>query len=287
MISRIDHHQTLTAETHRLVVPSTSPATPPETIVVDWLPISPDAPCAVFIHGLASDRQGDKALYFQEAFASRGWSFLKLDLRGHGESDGTLPELTISRALIDLETTLRWCSRQCTSQAPKPLLIGSSMGACLAAWHQIQGSAAVGGPLVLLAPALDFPHLLQRELSTKQWQDWQQTGLLQHPSSWADIRLGWQLIENARQYPFKRLLEQWKSPALLIHGLADESVPWEDSIRFLSQCPATSLQLLLVKSGDHRLSAHKEQIFHTIWQWLAHLPWPPKPKDGYSTDAGA
>ncbi len=239
--------------------------------MVDWLSASPTAPMAVFVHGLASDRQGEKALFFQQEFGARGWSFLRLDLRGHGESDGNLAEMTVSRALADMETALSWCLQQRQPEAPLPLLIGSSMGAALVAWYQGELKIGSGGPLVLLSPALDFPHCIKSNISSKRWKDWQKKGILRLDSDWEDILLGWQLIEDSYQYPFKKLLQKWQGPALLIHGIADEVIPWEKSTEFLRQCPEKSLQLLLLKDGDHRLNMHKEQIFNTMWQWLQQL----------------
>ena len=57
----------------------------------------------VFVHGFVSHRRGEKALFFREQLQARGEAFASLDLTGHGDSDGDLFGLTMSRNLSDLD----------------------------------------------------------------------------------------------------------------------------------------------------------------------------------------
>jgi len=40
----------------------------------------------------------------------------------------------------------------------------------------------------------------------------------------------------------------------LLHGMADESVPWQQSLRLAERISGADVALTLVKDGDHRLS---------------------------------
>jgi dipeptidyl aminopeptidase/acylaminoacyl peptidase len=40
----------------------------------------------------------------------------------------------------------------------------------------------------------------------------------------------------------------------LLHGMADESVPWRQSLKLAERLAGTDVALTLVKDGDHRLS---------------------------------
>ena len=62
----------------------------------------------MFVHGLGSHRRGEKAVHFAERFNAQGWSFAAVDLRGHGDSDGTMHDLTMSGMLADLYSGLGW-----------------------------------------------------------------------------------------------------------------------------------------------------------------------------------
>src|SRR5262245_33358509 len=65
-------------------------------------PAQPVEPAVVFVHGLGSSRQGEKARAVEAACARRGWTFAALDFRGHGASSGALAEMRGSGLLADL-----------------------------------------------------------------------------------------------------------------------------------------------------------------------------------------
>ena len=44
----------------------------------------------------------------------------------------------------------------------------------------------------------------------------------------------------------------------LLHGLADTSVAWQQSIRLAEQLGSQAVEVLLLKGGDHRLSTEPQ-----------------------------
>lgn len=235
-----------------------------QSIVVDWrAPAEPGGRCAAFIHGLASDRKGEKAQYFSEAFAAMGWGFLAVDLRGHGEADGTLEELTLSRCLDDLHTALQWIPQP----AAPPLLIGSSMGAAVSAWYAAGGRGPVG-PLVLLAPSLRFPGHFLTALPQAELDAWRSSGKRRLESAWIDIDLGYGLLEDARNYPPEALVQRYDHPTLIIQGMQDDAVDWHIPLEFTAESPCATIDLLLIKQGDHRLTDYKAYLWDAIQGWL-------------------
>ena len=241
-----------------------------DQLVADWLPPAPGGPgrVAVFVHGLASDRGGEKSLYLRERFGERGWGFLAMDLRGHGETGGSLRDLTLTRSLEDLSACLDWLAGQRAAAAAPPVLIGSSMGGAIIAWHHVAHPRA-SGPLVMMAPALSFPSRLFWQLTPEELQRWRETGVHRFPSDWTTLELGFGLAEDAANYPAQTLLRGYAAPTLIFHGMKDTTVPWRGSQSFLEDCPCPSLDLFLLKEGDHRLTAHKALMFETLWHWLA------------------
>ena len=248
-------------ETHRI------PVNPQESIVVDWTPpTEPGGHTAVFLHGLASDRRGDKALHFAGEFTARGWGFLSLDMRGHGESDGEMRDLTMTRCLEDVDAALSWMEAQ--GSGPQPILIGSSMGGAVAAWRHVAHPRETG-PLVLIAPSLQFPGRLGWQIGPAAMEEWKRTGLRQFESQWIDLQIGFELMEDALQYDPQKILVAFATPALIFHGMKDDAVDWRISQTFLEDCPYPHLELVLLKNGDHRLTDHKAFLFETLWAWLS------------------
>ncbi|MBI3991779.1 MAG: alpha/beta fold hydrolase [Candidatus Lambdaproteobacteria bacterium] len=248
-------------QTHRLTMPDG------QDIVLDWSePRAAPARCAVFVHGLASERRGEKALYFAEQFTARGWGYLSFDLRGHGAAGGTLAELTLTRCLEDLDAALAWMP----AGGRPPVLIGSSMGGAIAAWYTVTHLRPVG-PLVLLAPSVRFPGHFVTSLPAEELAAWQQRGTRRLQSDWAEIHLGYALVEDGRAYPPSRLERAFDHRALIIQGMRDEAVNWQHPLAFVEASACRTLDLLLLKEGDHRLTDYKAYLFGAMLNWLQRL----------------
>jgi uncharacterized protein len=251
----------MSPETHRI------PVAGGEAVVLDWhAPGAAGARSAVFVHGLGSHRRGEKALHFAERFGAQGWGFLSVDLRGHGDSDGALRDLTMTRMLADLKVTLDWLAAR--SGGLRPVLIGSSMGGAVVAWHHLAHPRETG-PLVLIAPSLQFPGRMAWQIGPAAMEDWKRTGVRRFESEWIDQEIGFGLMEDALNYDPQKLLVGYQAPTLILHGMKDTAVDWRTSLGFLEDCRFPGLELLLIKEGDHRLTAHKEFLFDALWAWLA------------------
>ena len=58
-------------------------------------------------------------------------------------------------------------------------------------------------------------------------------------------------------------------PVRLIHGMRDESVPWETSLRLVRALKSDDVRLTLIKDGGHRLS--RDQDIELIIQTAEEL----------------
>ena len=228
-----------------------------------WPPALPDGDAAVFCHGFGSDRKGEKAVAFADGFARMGWGFLAFDFRGHGESSGAMEELTLTGLLEDLQTGLEWLP---PARNP-PLLIGSSMGTAVAAWHAFHNPQSVRG-VVMIAPALEFPAGLIGEFSADEMIRWEKEGVVKWKSPWLEVKLGFGLVRDAALYPVSRLGQGYRSPTLMFHGLEDDAVDWRGSVDVFKEWPNPEMDLVLLKQGDHRLNSHKDFMFRVIRDWL-------------------
>jgi pimeloyl-ACP methyl ester carboxylesterase len=115
---------------------------------------------------------------------------------------------------------------------------------------------AIAG-LVLIAPAIDFTERLMWDAFPETARRaLVETGLYLRPSAY-----------SAEPYPItRRLIEEGRShlildgpvevgcPVHVLQGMRDEDVPWRHALRFVEALPGESVQLTLVKDGDHRLA---------------------------------
>ena len=213
-----------------------------------------EGPGIVFLGGFRSDMTGTKALFLEDYCRRRGQAFVRFDYFGHGVSSGEFALGTIGRwredaiAIIDSLTV-----------GPQ-ILIGSSMGGwimLLAALARPERIAALVG----IAGAPDFTEeLLWPRLTPAQREEIIERGAVVLPSAFdpAGYLFTSTLIEDGRRHLLLRKPIALDMKVRLLHGLADESVPWQLSLRVAERLASRDVVVTLVKDGDHRLSSEPD-----------------------------
>ncbi len=220
----------------------------------------------LYIHGFASHQRGEKALYFGERFVARGDAYLTFDLRGHGASSGTMAELTVTRALADVETTLAWARQR----FGRLVVIGSSFGGQLAAWAAAREAKGIVANL-LIAPALSFYQNRVRDLGLEGVARLRAEGLTLVRNEWVTTTIGRDLVDDAEGYGLDRLLSAYRTPTLILHGTDDTTVPLGGSVEFVRRSAARPLELVAIAGGDHRLTEQKAALFDHMVGFLERL----------------
>jgi pimeloyl-ACP methyl ester carboxylesterase len=210
-------------------------------------------PTVAFLGGYASDMTGTKATYLEAWCRERGQAFLRFDYQGHGLSSGRLVDGTIGLWRDDALTVIGQCT------AGPLLLVGSSMGA----WIMLLVALAMPErirALVGIAAAPDFTEdLLWARLDEEQRARLRRDGLIRPPSRYGEpLPFTWRLVEDGRQRLVLRNPIPLSCPVRLLHGTADEDVPWETSRRLTEALQSRDVALTLVKDGGHRLSEPHE-----------------------------
>lgn len=212
--------------------------------------LSGAAPGIVFLGGFRSAMTGTKALFLQDYCRQRGRAYVRFDYFAHGQSSGDFADGTISRWRDDAVAVI-----DSLTEGPQ-ILVGSSMGGwimVLAALARPERIAALVG----IAAAPDFTtDLLPRRLSEAQRRTLYTEGRLVLPSPYdpAGYLYTRALVEDGDRNLVLRGRIPLACPVRLLHGVADESVPWQQSLTFADRLAAADVTLTLVKDGDHRLS---------------------------------
>jgi pimeloyl-ACP methyl ester carboxylesterase len=221
----------------------------------------------VWVHGFGSHRGGEKSDSLQLECARRGWAFAAFDFRSHGESTGTMHELRASRLVEDLGSVRDWLAQQGRTRIG---LVGSSMGGFAAAWFAKQQPECVVG-CVFVAPGFGFLERRWDELTPAEREEWRRTDRLRLSNQWVDAELGYGLVEERDRFRPVQLVAGWRTPSLLFHGLADEVVPHTDSLFFIKHVGYPRVELRLLKDGDHRLTAYKDELTAAAGAFFAKL----------------
>jgi pimeloyl-ACP methyl ester carboxylesterase len=206
-------------------------------------------PRFVYLHGFASSPNSRKARFFAERFRELGIGLEIPDL-----AEGNFRNLTVT---AQLNVIARLSRHEPVS------IIGSSMGGYLAALFAARHPGNVE-KLALLAPAFSFASRWPETLGEPAMEQWKRTNALQvfHYSEGREVELGYQLVEDARQYEAYPDVAQ---PVLIFQGLQDTVVPPEYAVRFAKRHPNVRLRLM---NSDHELTNVMDEMWMETEKFL-------------------
>lgn len=204
----------------------------------------------VFLCGLKSDMTGTKATALEEHCRRTGRAFVRFDYFGHGQSSGAFEDGTMTRWAEDAVAVIDELT-----EGPQ-VLVGSSMGGWVMLLTAIQRPERIAG-MVGIAAAPDFTEdLLWAQLSDEQRDMLEEQGKIEMPSDYDDepYIISRVLIEDGRHNLLLIDHIPFDGPVRLLHGLRDEDVPYDLSLRIADKLTSEDVEVHFVKSGDHRLS---------------------------------
>ncbi len=189
----------------------------------------------IYLHGFLSGPSSTKGEFLFRRFAEFGRILIRPDLNGN-----SFEKMTISSQLQIINYTI-------DNAGDEVILIGSSLGGYLATIAAAERPEVI--KIVLLAPAFDFVSRYIERLSEKQLEEWKKTGFIKlyqyHYRT--HTKLGYQIVEDALLYQDRQI--HTHQPILIVHGLKDESVPYQTSIAFLQKHAEAQMVLLPTDHG--------------------------------------
>lgn len=208
-------------------------------------------PGVVFLGGFRSDMQGSKALALEAYCIEKGIRFLRFDYSGHGQSEGDFMKLSIGDWKQDVLDML-------DHLVPgKNIVVGSSMGGWLMLLAALARPKRVAC-LVGIASAPDFTEkLIWDKFTDAQKNELESKGVVYTPNCYDDEEpypLTKHLIEEGRNHLVLDRTIDLDIPVRLLHGIIDEDVPWQVSVKTIEAMTTQNAAITLIKNGNHRLS---------------------------------
>jgi pimeloyl-ACP methyl ester carboxylesterase len=216
--------------------------------------INTNIPSVIFLHGLMSSMQSTKAIYLIDYCKKNNYNFIVFDNFGCGNASGRFEDQTISDWLEGVSLILNELIDT------EVILVGSSMGGWLALLAALKFPNKIKG-LVCLAPASDFTQDIWQNISLGDQNKMQKEGVLEVEGKNCEHKypISYKLIEDAKKH---LLLTKNKIdiniPVHLIHGMLDEDVPYNVSVKLLEKITSKQIVMKLIKDGHHNLSREED-----------------------------
>ena len=206
----------------------------------------------VFLHGFMSDLEGEKPKAFLNFAKKNKLSFLALEYSGHGKSSGAFIKGNITKWSNETSILIRKIIKKNNF-----VIVGSSMGAWIALKqfqifkNQIRGFLGIGS-----APEF-LENLMWRKFSKKMKTETIKKGIYQLKHGNYEYPITLQLIKDGRKNKVLNKKINSRIKVSMVHGQKDEVVPVTYSRKVLKLFESAKKKLVIIKDGDHSLSAKK------------------------------
>ena len=203
--------------------------------------------CVIASHGLLSSKDSEKYIALGERFSREGFSMLRFNFRGIGESEGRIEDDTVSRRVADLGSAIDFVKSR-PGLGNRVGLVGSSLG----------------GYVSLIKASMD-----QKTRAVVIWAT---------PFHLDDLKSnkgteGHSLPEEAffEDLPKHRLLPLLPkvSNCMVIHGEKDELVPVDQAWEIFDNLGAPK-EIHILEGADHRLTdpVHRSHAMELSVAWF-------------------
>jgi len=211
-------------------------------------------PIIIICHGFRAHKKTRTSIGLFQRFNKMGFSTLRFDFFGHGESEGNYENITLTEAVDDVMQAIAFVKKQGFTKIG---LTGNSFGGqcSLLAAAKSKDLTVLG----LICPVIHYQEKEHIRRGEKGIKEWKEKGFVTFPQRDGNIlRLKHAFYEDISTYNGYEEAKKINTPTIIIHGDEDLVVPIEQS-----QKAATVLQngiLNILEGADHYFSKEKDFV---------------------------
>ncbi|MCC7570993.1 alpha/beta fold hydrolase [Candidatus Micrarchaeota archaeon] len=222
-------------------------------------------PIVVMAHGLSSGKDSFTNISLEKMFNEKGFSTFRIDLFGHGESDGKFENLTVSNAAQSLLSTIDYVKEKGYLRI---VLVGSSFSGICSIMAASKSDDLIC--LALKCPVSQYEKLEMERKGEQFIKEWKERGYYEYDSGFqGKLRLNYTLFEDFKNNDGWKAAEKIKIPTLIVHGDKDITVPISQSktvCKIIKDC-----KLEVVEGADHFFRAkpeHFQEMLNLIFDFI-------------------
>lgn len=203
-------------------------------------------PVVILCHGHSSSKDSKTFVSLEEKLNNANIATFRIDLYGHGESEGEFENCTISEAVEDILKAIDFLKEKDYSRIG---LLGSSFGGISSLMVASKSDDLV--ILALKSPVSDYKEQKLKSIGEEGIKEWKENGFRPYfKSDGIELKLNYSFYEDFENNNGYEAAEKIKIPTIIVHGDADETVPVEQSKKTASIIKDCKLEI--VKGANHR-----------------------------------
>lgn len=212
-------------------------------------------PVIILCHGFTTSKEGSTYIQLEQILNKQQIATFRFDFFGHGESEGSFEDITISQAVDDIQNAIKYLKTKGFSQLG---LVGASFGgmsSIMAASKQNDLFV-----LVLKSPVSDYLEVETKRKTKEEMEDWKTKGWILHKNR----KLKYTFVEDFLNNKAYEVAKNIKVPTLIIHGDADETVPIEQSTRLANGIQNCKLEIIVGADHKYTQPEHCDKMLNSV-----------------------
>ena len=218
-------------------------------------------PLVIVIHGFTGHMEERHIVAVSETLNGIGFATLRVDMYGHGNSDGAFENhtlfkwLTNALAVIDYARNLAFVTDL--------YLCGHSQGGMTVMLAGAMKHDVISG-LIPLSPAWMIPEAARK--GTLLGQEFDPDHIPEVLPAWGNRGLSGNYVRVAQTIHVEDAIDRYEGPVLIVHGDRDEAVPVEYGIMAAKRY--RNCKLVLVPGDTHCYDFHLDQVLDAVREWM-------------------
>ena len=215
----------------------------------------------VMCHGRWTHKDRPSVRELSDELNKNGVSTLRFDFTGHGESQGSVEEITVSDAVDDVKSAVNFVYEM----FDKLFLFGNSFGGAAALAYAAKDDRVL--LLVLKAPVSSYSEKFENEFGQEGINKWKEQGYIEYSVEEKTYRVPYKFYQDSIKYNYN-VYDYINISVLIVHGNKDENVPVNQSLELVKHLKNGKLEI--VKGADHRFTnkQHFDKSIKLTVSWL-------------------
>jgi uncharacterized protein len=221
-------------------------------------------PIVILCHGFATGKDSSTNLVLEGSLNENDIATLRFDFFGHGESEGSFENITLSKGVDDIISAYGYLK---SLGYAKIALVGSSFGgaAAILAAAQLPNLFA----LALKCPVSGYGELEIQDRGEDGIKEWREKGFVDYVNGQGKVfKLNYGFFEDLAHNVGYEVAKKISMSTLIVHGDEDADVPISQSIKISTMIPDCRLEIF--HGADHRFSRSEdfEHMIRTIRDFI-------------------
>ena len=218
----------------------------------------------IVIHGLTGHMEEAHLIAVSQAFNEIGCATLRVDMYGHGKSDGEFRKHTLYKWLTNAITVIDYA--RSLDFVTDLYLCGHSQGGMTVMLAAALKHDVIRG-IIPLSPAWMIPEYARK--GELLGQPFDPDHIPESLGAWGDRLLDGNYARVAQTIHVEEAIARYKGPVLIVHGDQDEAVPVRYGIEAAKAY--ANAELVLIPGDDHCYGKHLDMVVDAVKAFMGKM----------------